>query len=76
MTDSEILAKWRKLYPYISLAEAKGLQRTARQFGHLGALTETREREAAQEQNRQLRERLFGVTPSPTASLSDLEGPP
>jgi hypothetical protein len=63
VNDRESLARWRQLYPYISLSAAKALHRTDRQFGHLGALKKTQERAAAQEKDRQLREGLFGVPP-------------
>jgi hypothetical protein len=65
--SDENLARWRELYPFISIGAAKALRRVEMQFGHLGALEKTREREAAQERAHQLRERLFGGSRLPSA---------
>lgn len=69
MNDSdENFARWRELYPFISIGAAKALWRVEMQFGHLGALDKAREREAAQERAHQLRERLFGGSRLPSST--------
>jgi hypothetical protein len=75
MNDDEILGKWRERYPYINLGQAKALQRLDRKFGHLGAAQEVRERDAAMENDRRLRQRLFGVPPTPSSSQDAREEP-
>jgi hypothetical protein len=56
VNDDEILAKWRKRYPYIDLGEAKALQRTDYQFGHLGVAQMLAEEQDKQEAEARLRE--------------------
>jgi hypothetical protein len=61
MADTEILAHYRRIYPHMSLSQAKEVYRTWLQFRHLGAVAERKQREAADAERRRLRERLFGV---------------
>jgi bifunctional pyridoxal-dependent enzyme with beta-cystathionase and maltose regulon repressor activities len=61
MTDDEILSHYRARHPHISLAAAKGTYRTWLRFRHLGALAQSRQREAADAERCRLRGRLFGV---------------
>jgi hypothetical protein len=51
MTDHELLAYEREHHgdPYMTLAKAKGMQRVALQFWHLGAAKKKADREAQEE---------------------------
>ena len=68
MTDQELLAYEREHHgdPYMTLVKAKGMQRVALQFWHLGAAKEKADREAQEEARRRLHEKLF---PSDSAVL-------
>lgn len=61
LTDEQILAKHRQRWPYITLTAAKELEHISAKFRHLGALAQKRKREAAEEERRRLRAKLFGV---------------
>jgi hypothetical protein len=71
MTDQELLAYEREHHgdPYMNLLRAKGMQRVALQFWHLGAARTKADREA----RRRLLQKLFpsdsAVALSPTAEL-------
>jgi hypothetical protein len=54
MTDHEILTHYRQRNPYISLGVAKAVYRTWLQFRYLGALAETRQREAREAEQQRL----------------------
>ena len=60
MTDQELLAYERKHHgdPYMTLAKAKGMQRVALQFWHLGAAKENADQEAQAEARRRRRDRV------------------
>ncbi len=45
--------------PYMSLVKAKGMQRVAPQFWHVGAAREKADREAQEEARRRLHNKLF-----------------
>ena len=64
MTDQELLASEREHHgdPYLSLLRAKGMQRVALQFWHVGAAWNKADREA----RRRLHQKLF---PSDSAVL-------
>lgn len=62
MSDSEVAAHYRQIHPHMSVSQAMEVYRTWLKFGHLGALAETTQREAADAERRQLPERLFGAT--------------
>jgi hypothetical protein len=68
MTDQELLAYEREHYgdPYMSLLKAKGMQRVALQFWHVGAARKKADREAQAEARRRLYQKLF---PSDSAVL-------
>jgi hypothetical protein len=68
MTDQELLAYEREHPgdPYMSLLRAKGMQRVALQFWHLGAARTKADREAEAEARRRLLQKLF---PSDSAVL-------
>ena len=61
MTEQELLAYEREHHgdPYISLLKAKGMQRVALQFWHVGAARKKADREAQEEARRRLHEKLF-----------------
>ena len=61
MTDTEILAHYRRISPHMSLSQAKEVYRTWMKFRHLRALAESKQREAADAERRRLRERVFGI---------------
>jgi hypothetical protein len=54
MTDQELLASEREHYgdPYMTLLQAKGMQRVALQFWHVGAAWTNADREARAEARR------------------------
>ena len=68
MTDQELLAYEREHHgdPYMSLLRAKGMQRVALQFWHVGAAWTKADREAEAEARRRLHQKLF---PSDSAVL-------
>ena len=68
MTDQELLAYEREHHgdPYMSLLQAKGMQRVALQFWHVEAARTKADREARAEARRRLYQMLF---PSDTAIL-------
>src|SRR6476661_9196628 len=68
MTDQELLAYEREHHgdPYMTLAKAKGMQRVALQFWHVGAARTKADREARAEARRRLHQKLF---PSDSAVL-------
>ena len=68
MTDQELLAYEREHHgdPYMSLLRAKGMQRVALRFWHVGAARRKSDREARAEARRRLLQKLF---PSDTAVL-------
>jgi hypothetical protein len=61
MTDPELLAYEREHHgdPYMTLVKAKGMQRVALQFWHLGAAKKKADREAQEEARRRLHQELF-----------------
>jgi hypothetical protein len=60
MTDQELLAYEHKHHgdPYMTLAQAKEMQRVALQFWHLGAAKKKPDREAREEALRRLHDKL------------------
>jgi hypothetical protein len=68
MTDQELLAYEREHHgdPYMSLLKAKGMQRVALQFWHVGAAWNKADRQAQAEARRRLLQKLF---PSDSAVL-------
>ena len=68
MTDQELSASEREHHgdPYMTLLQAKGMQRVALQFWHVGAARTKADREARAEARRRLDEKLF---PSDAAVL-------
>jgi hypothetical protein len=69
MTDQELLAYEREHHgdPYMNLVKAKGMQRVALQFWHLGAARTKADREA----RRRLLQKLF---PSDSAGVLESDG--
>jgi hypothetical protein len=65
MTDQKLLAYQREHHgdPYVTLAEAKKMQRVALQFWHVGAARTKVDREA-QEARRRLHQKLFPSAPA------------
>jgi hypothetical protein len=63
MTDPELLAYEREHHgdPYMTLAKAKGMQRVALRFWHVGAARTKADREAQAEARRRLHQKLFSV---------------
>jgi hypothetical protein len=61
MTDQELLAYEREHHGdlYVTLLRAKGMQRIALQFWHVGAAGKKADREARAEARRRLHEKLF-----------------
>ena len=61
MTDQELSASEREHYgdPYMTLLQAKGMQRVALQFWHVGAARTKADREAQAEARRRLLQKLF-----------------
>jgi hypothetical protein len=72
MTDQELLAYEREHHgdPYVTLLRAKGMQRVALQFWHVGAARKKADREA-QEAWRRLHQKLF---PSGSAGVRESDG--
>ena len=68
LTDQELLAYEREYHgdPCMSLLRAKGMQRVALQFWHVGAAWKKADREAEAEVRRRLLQKLF---PSDSAVL-------
>ena len=68
MTDQELLAYEREHHGdlYVTLLRAKGMQRVALQFWHVGAARKKADREAQAEARRRLLQKLF---PSDSAVL-------
>jgi len=68
MTDQELLAYEREHHGdlYVTLLRAKGMQRVALQFWHVGAARKKADREAQAEARRRLHRKLF---PSDTAAV-------
>ena len=62
MSDSEIAAHYRQLHPHMSASQAMEVYRTWLKFRHLSARAETKRREVADAERRQLYERVLGVT--------------
>jgi hypothetical protein len=73
MTDQELLAYEREHHgdPYVTLLRAKGMQRVALQFWHLGAARKKADREAQAEARRRLLQKLF---PSDSAGVRESDG--
>jgi len=73
MTDQELLAYEREHHgdPYMTLVKAKGMQRVALQFWHLGAAKEKADREAQEESRRRLHQKLF---PSDSTVVLESDG--
>ena len=61
MTDQELLAYERERHsdPYMSLLRAKGMQRVALRFWHVGAAWNKADREAEAEARRRLLQKLL-----------------
>ena len=61
MTDQELLAYEREHHgdPYMNLLRAKGMQRVALQFWHVGAAWNKADREAEAEARRRLLQKLL-----------------
>jgi hypothetical protein len=68
MTDHELLAYEREHHgdPYMTLLNAKGMQRVALQFWHVGAARKKADREAQAEARWRLHQKLF---PSDSAAV-------
>jgi hypothetical protein len=68
MTDQELLAYEREHHgdPYVTLLRAKGMQRVALKFWHVGAARTKADREAQAEARRRLLQKMF---PSDSAVL-------
>ena len=68
MTDEELLAYQRERHgnPYMPLYQAKAMQKLDLKFWHLGAAKSRADREAQEEAQRRLHEKLF---PSDSAVL-------
>jgi hypothetical protein len=60
MSHNEVLTHYRRVYPHMSLGQAKESYRTWLRFRHLGALAEKKGREAADAERLRLRQQLFG----------------
>ena len=73
LTDQELLAYDREHHgdPYMTLAKAKGMQRIALQFWHVGAARTKADREAQAEARRRLLQKLF---PSDSAAVLESNG--
>ena len=73
MTDRELLAYEREHHgdPYVTLLRAKGMQRVALQFWHVGAARKKADREAQAEARRRLLQKLF---PSDSAGVRESDG--
>ena len=73
MTDQELLAYEREHHgdPYMSLLRAKGMQRVALRFWHVGAARRKSDREARAEARRRLLQKLF---PSDSAVVRESDG--
>ena len=73
MTDQELLANERVDHgdPYLTLLRAKGMQRVALQFWHVGAARNKADREAQADARRCLRQKLF---PSDSAVVLESDG--
>ena len=68
MTDQELLTYEHEHHgdPYLTLVKAKGMQRVALRFWHVGAARKKADREAEAEARRRLLQKLF---PSDSADL-------
>jgi len=66
MTDQELLAYEREHHgdPYMTLVKAKGMQRVALRFWHVGAARTKADREAQAEARRRLHEKSFPSAPA------------
>jgi hypothetical protein len=73
MTDHELLAYEREHHgdPYMTLVNAKGMQRVALQFWHVGAARTKADREAEAEARRRLHQKLL---PSDSAGALESDG--
>jgi hypothetical protein len=73
MTDQELLTYEREHPgdPYVTLLRAKGMQRVALQFWHVGAARNKADREAQADARRCLRQKLF---PSDSAVVLESDG--
>jgi len=73
MTDQELLAYEREHHgdPYMTLLQAKGMQRVALQFWHVGASRTKANRKDEAEARRRLFQKLF---PSDTAAVLESDG--
>jgi hypothetical protein len=73
MTDQELLAYEREHHgdPYMTLVKAKGMQRVALRFWHVGAARKKADREARAEARRRLHQKLF---PSDSAVVREPDG--
>ena len=73
MTGQELLAYEREHHgdPYMSLLRAKGMQRVALQFWHVGAAWNKADREARAQARRRLHQKLF---PSDSAVVLESDG--
>jgi hypothetical protein len=73
MTDQELLAYEREHHgdPYMTLLKAKGMQRVALRFWHLGAARTKANGQAQAEARRRLLQKLF---PSDSAVLVESDG--
>jgi hypothetical protein len=73
MTDPELLAYEREHHgdPYMGLLKAKGMQRVALQFWHIGAARTKANRKAQAQARRRLLEKLF---PSDSAVVVESDG--
>ena len=73
MTDQELLAYERQHHgdPYMTLLRAKGMQRVALQFWHIGEARKKAHREAEAEARRRLLQKLL---PSDSAGVRESDG--
>ena len=73
MTDQELLAYEREHHrdPYMGLLKAKGMQRVALQFWHVGAARKKANRKAQAEVRHRLLQKLF---PSDSAAVLESDG--
>jgi hypothetical protein len=73
MTGQELLAYEREHHGdlYVTLLRAKGMQRVALQFWHVGAARKKADREAREEARRRLYQKLF---PSDSAVVLESDG--
>jgi hypothetical protein len=73
MTDQELLAYEHEHHgdPYLTLLKAKGMQRVALRFWHVGAARTKADREAEAEARRRLHQKLL---PSDSAGALESDG--